>query len=168
MFKWQINLDRQGLRPLSITRLLPNPPWFSFPTTFKGLFHTLPKAPADAAAPELAPVRTAEAGPRGLDSAACASPAVGLAQCVRIGSPPWSSPFRNLIIGVWGLQGESLSASHLHFAFKSVRAAFYATTFFKFYLHVSPFLCRVSISLTVTLTIRNGANVLSVFSSLII
>jgi hypothetical protein len=110
---------------------------------FTGLFHTLPRAPADAAAPELAPVRTAEASPWGLGAAASPRPAVGLARCVRLGSPPWSRPFRNLIIGVWGLQRERLvslpPSTPSQFAFESVRATFYATTFFKFNLHVSPF-----------------------------
>jgi hypothetical protein len=35
MFKLKINLDRHGPRPLSNIWLLPDPPFFSFPPTFK-------------------------------------------------------------------------------------------------------------------------------------
>ncbi len=35
MFKSKINLDRHGPRPLSSIWLLPDPPFFSFPPTFK-------------------------------------------------------------------------------------------------------------------------------------
>ncbi len=95
MFKWQIRLDRHGPRPLSNIASFPTPLGSHFLLPIQDC--SIPRAPADAAAPELAPVRTAEVGPWGLGAAACA----GLAPCVRLGSPPpWSRPFRNLIIGV--------------------------------------------------------------------
>ncbi len=37
MFKFKINLDRHGPGPLSNIWLLPDPPFFSFPPTFKGI-----------------------------------------------------------------------------------------------------------------------------------